>query len=433
MKTKIKESMLRGNPVWICDYKIEGERKRKYFPTQREAEAFAKNLGREEQKFGQTWVAMEADVRFSLARVLAEIQAKGITLEEVWNGYQAYVNMLTKANAKTEMQLGEAVKTYCEQLEDGGCRAKYIWNMQSLLKRFAKKRERMLVSEVTAGVFEEFFQTLRDQKLSSLTQRSYKARFHAFCTWSQKCGIMPRGTDDEQTPVSGIKINKSDEVKQIRIVSVQEAEELLRVTALHAPKALAYLICAMFCGVRPEECTRVQFKDFDLDDERQIDLDSDKTKTRWPRLVPIPENVIPWMRLVRDLGFWGEPEDYIISSEKISANVRAKFWVPLIGKGWQPDMLRHSTASYLFVMTDNIERVGRWLGNTPVVLREHYIRDVRKEKAEAFFKITPPAGLLEAALKAKTEREAAVHTHLAKVRGAKLKHQERRRLTEQAA
>src|SRR5262249_32920833 len=88
MSSEIKEVRVRGEPHFMLDLRIDGIRKRKYFPTRTAAEEFLKGQTRQEKSFGQDWVKMGPAERLDLARILAEIQASNFTLREVWDGFR---------------------------------------------------------------------------------------------------------------------------------------------------------------------------------------------------------------------------------------------------------------------------------------------------------------------------------------------------------
>lgn len=56
---------------------------------------------------------------------------------------------------------------------------------------------------------------------------------------------------------------------------------------------------------------------------------------------------------------------------------------------WPKDVTRHTCATYWLAATNDINLVSRMLGNSPEILRRHYLELVKREQAEEFWAIAP--------------------------------------------
>ena len=65
------------------------------------------------------------------------------------------------------------------------------------------------------------------------------------------------------------------------------------------PFRISCSVC--FCALRPSEIRRLTWDDIDIVN-KQIDIHSDKTKTRARRTVDIPENAASWLELCQITG-----------------------------------------------------------------------------------------------------------------------------------
>jgi hypothetical protein len=55
------------------------------------------------------------------------------------------------------------------------------------------------------------------------------------------------------------------------------------------------------------------------------------------------------------------------------------------------NVLRHSFGTYRVAATQNVAQTALEMGNSPAMIRKHYMEVVPKEEGEAWFSILPPA------------------------------------------
>jgi integrase len=412
MKVNIRTlTKTNGALLYVCDYKIDGDRVRKYFSARAEAEAHAKTLSRADDKNIAGFAAMGAAERFGLQKVLLEIKEHGVTLTEVWEGYKKHV----AGTAKAAITLDEGRKRFLDSLIRRQKSEAYITQCDHQLRKFIQGgREELLISQLTPAMFKEWFEG-RQAKLSLNTQKTERLRFLHFCNWAIQEGHLADGTSKHPTPVSGIRIERAGK-RQIRILSPEEAQALLHATATQAPHALCYLVLAMFCGVRPEEAEIIKFGQINLLD-LTIDVPHTTSKTGDARIARIPQCAVAWFELAKRLGFWGAPADVACPSGFILDKVREFKWIPLLAEGWQADILRHTAATYRYLQCLNYGIVAEELGNSEAILRRHYVRKGISERArDAFYALAPTAELEAQAREALANVNAAAIANLVKAR-----------------
>jgi integrase len=54
---------------------------------------------------------------------------------------------------------------------------------------------------------------------------------------------------------------------------------------------------------------------------------------------------------------------------------------------WPADLLRHTAASYLLALHDDVGKVAKMLGNSSAILLSHYHQPVKSEDCGQFWKV----------------------------------------------
>ncbi len=83
----------------------DGRRRRKYFLDRKEAEKALTQAEKVAREVGRAWVDLPPGKRADVVFILNEVEARGLTLRQVWDGYRSG----TQANV-TEMTLGRVNK-----------------------------------------------------------------------------------------------------------------------------------------------------------------------------------------------------------------------------------------------------------------------------------------------------------------------------------
>jgi len=100
------------------------------------------------------------------------------------------------------------------------------------------------------------------------------------------------------------------------------------------------------------------------------------------RLVPIQQNLKSWLATCPKEGtmvvpFKNPTNQLVALSEKSGVVLKH-------------NCLRHSFGTYRVAVTQNIAQTSHEMGNTPSMVRNHYMEVVPKETGEAWFSIVPP-------------------------------------------
>jgi integrase len=145
---------------------------------------------------------------------------------------------------------------------------------------------------------------------------------------------------------------------------------------------LATVAIGLFAGLRPAEIERLDWAEIDLE-AKLIEVTAKKAKTRQRRHVTISDNLLLWLKKVKNRTGAVAPAGKV--HEKI---------VPMaegVGiKPWPADALRHSFASYYLAKHKDAARTALELGHgNQDMLFRNYRELVKPAEAEKFWEIVP--------------------------------------------
>lgn len=236
-------------------------------------------------------------------------------------------------------------------------------------------------------------ETYLSQFENGVTRNDYRKRAVALFKWAQKAGHLPRGI---QTEIE-LTDRGQEESQRIGIITPSLYQRLLEFFRANHSEHLPALVLAGFCGVRADEIhgkradreRRQLWEDIDLE-RGMLRVSVAKKGTAGYRPVPACASAVKWLLLCPERkGPVCEP----IALETIRRLThRAK---DAHGKRLFPDLpencFRHSFCTYRLALTGNVQQVAYEAGNSPALLRKHYLELASKETAEKWFAIEPGA------------------------------------------
>jgi integrase len=236
------------------------------------------------------------------------------------------------------------------------------------------------------------------------TKKNHRATIGFFNRWLVLRGYLAKGTDwlENVQNYSGRKVG------EIQIYSVPEITRLLNQAGDMTP----FIAIGAFAGLRHAEIARLDWREIDLADGF-IEVHAAKSKTGERRLVPMHDNLKAWLLPYRPKDGKGKVVRYANTTKqllKIAAATKrdATANTPEIpALEWKHNALRHSFISYRVAETADVPRVADEAGNSPAIIRQHYLRRVKPNEAAEWFGITP---LENTAAQCRTHRRNASTT-----------------------
>lgn len=183
----------------------------------------------------------------------------------------------------------------------------------------------------------------------------------------------------ERNPAEALSKKKTVS-RDICVVTPEQAERMMSYKKTQLPVALL-----LFSGIRVSELRRLRWDDVDLDEHRVIRINGKTSKTGSFRLVEVNDTLKAWMEKVppskRTGGFL--PVNWENDWKKCRKQAGIE------GKGLE-NICRHSYASYLLAVTNDINHLRTQLGHdTDDVTLRHYRARVYREAAERYWRIMP--------------------------------------------
>jgi site-specific recombinase XerD len=364
MKVAIYPAKVRGRKVWAVSWTPAGKtRRRRFFDSKAGAEAERATILAEVAATGAAWSSLPAITRAELQTVAQEIAAAGLTLRQVWEDYRRI------QRPKTRQEAGAALRECLAAKRAANRRPAYLANLETLLALFIRGREHQDVSEFTLADVEAFLPS----RLSAASRASRLSRLSTWFSFAVSRGWIARNPCDD---VQSITVERHAPV----ILSVQDSRRLVVGFRDHAAPGLAWLVLGLFAGLRPSEAERMEWAAVDLE-RAVVTVDAAASKVRRRRHVPLEPAAVQWLREAQRLG----------SVLPLASGVRRTLCDRMRGvmgwTEWPQDVLRHTAASHLVALHQDVARVALVLGNSPQVLLTHYRNLVTPEECEKFWSI----------------------------------------------
>lgn len=360
---KIRAANVNGKAGWVVDIGVrDGRRRRKYFLDRKEAEKALTQAEKVAREVGRAWVDLPPGKRADVVFILNEVEARGLTLRQVWDGYRSG----TQANV-TEMTLGQSIMELIKAKAGANRRKVYLASLEQYLNRFAAGREAKPLGSVTVEEVEAFVNASGSvwsrattlNRLSTLFSQGVQRGWCAF----NPCDRIDRPRIDMGVP---------------EILTVKEARQALEFSYDSMPDFIPWLALALFAGIRPEEIDRMNWDNVDLK-RAMVTLDALGTKVRARRIVHLKPVAVDWLKLGGRLPL---PR---MTRIRCLRRLRELFgW-----KAWKKDCLRHTCASCWLASDPDAGRVAMELGNSVGVLHRHYKELISAEVAKEFWALSP--------------------------------------------
>lgn len=196
------------------------------------------------------------------------------------------------------------------------------------------------------------------------------------------CALVPR----PELPVA----------EEVRFLAIPEVVTILRAVAGCGPEdrdLMAYLVLALFAGVRRAEILRTMVRDIDFEarpPEFIVPLGklsakvTAKPRSRKRRVIPMENVCVEWLRWAGvDLR---EPGERLIGPNFRRRWDRARSCLPT----WPPNVLRHTFPTYHYAFHRNESELQAILGHdSKDTLVEHYRGLARRADADVFLSLGP--------------------------------------------
>ncbi len=360
------------------------KRQQLFYRTRELAEAAGDKLKEQRKTFG--------DQARAIAPSLAEAATKAADLLKPWGVSLIEAARMVVAIREREAAskpLGEAADLWLLSCE--GLRPKTIRGYGLTANRLREPLGDTLLASITA---EQLQAAIAPPGTAGAAAAERVRNCKAFWNWSAN-----RGWCDAAI-FAGVEMPRVSKDGEIEILTVADAEALLRTAETHFPQSVASFALQLFAGIRVEEIERLEKAHVTEDG---IELAAAITKKGRRRHITPNPTLAAWLErhpfepcpnwrqtsaAVRRLAGWDVVS--VILNDRLKAETIEKLAEPSRGR-WPQNALRHSHASYSVAAGVPLERLLFEFGHTggPNLLRQHYVGRASKRDALAYFAIAP--------------------------------------------
>lgn len=343
-----------------CGQRSDGRKIVKWAKTLKEAREIETVYKRRRSQVDAELLALPATAKVEILNVIKKCALAQTSLSDIYN---YWANDQFSAGSKTVQECSEL---YLQSLAHSGRKKLYISKMRLFLLHLCESIGSAQIHAVKLADLEALA-----NKISLKTRPTWRKCACSFWSWSVKKGFCSQNIATRlDTP--------SVELEVPQVLSVDQCRQLL---ARCSDAALPGLVLMLFAGIRPLEAVKVSWRDVDFD-AKTITINASVAKTRSFRKVSMTENLLAWMRYLKE-------RKVILPIHRKGKPLTSELARILGLSVWPRDSLRHTAASMMLERTQSADRTALELGNSPGILHRHYKNLVSSENCRIFWDILP--------------------------------------------
>ncbi len=352
-----------GQP-YAVQWRLEGRRKTKTFPTKELREAFARSLAGDVKRLGVAAYRLNEDEAKAWRSFRAQI-GESADLDAVARHW-------LQTGARESVRVADAARDYLAAKSVEGMSAVAHSHYSKWIGRFVAEFGARDASTITREDVAGWVATL---DAAPATRAGHLARVRGLFSWLVTCGKLT------VNPCAGIRAPKLIS-GDVELFTVKQGKDLFEKNAKESRELLGRLALEAFAGLRFSSAARISGSEIKFA-EKGIVLPAQKIKTERREYIDgLPENLWAWLA-------WSKPESWVMTpraylAAKSHARIRAD--LPEIRNA-----LRHSFCSYHIALHKDASRTSVVLCHTsPRTLWKHYRGNATEADGKEWFQIVPP-------------------------------------------
>jgi site-specific recombinase XerD len=358
-----------------------GKRERHFFTTRDKAKAHAQELREKFLAHGGQAAAIKPSLAEAAIAAEAILAPWGAGLVEAAKHFAAVKER--EAASKPVAEATAAFLLACEGLRD-----RTIEGYRHACRRLDAALGERLLATLTA---EEIAVAAEVNTPGAAAANRYRCA-RAFWRWAAKKGWCDAAT------FAAVESPRVSNDGEISVLTVAEAEALLRTAEEHYPQAVASYALQLFAGIRVEELVRLKAENVTAEG---VELGASVTKKNRRRHITPSPALSAWLARYpfAPCPNWGEVHKACrrLAGWRVASRLLSKPPKPTRG-AWPQNVLRHSFASYAIANGSTLEEMLFTFGHAggPALLRSNYVGKVTKKAALEFFALRPEGEQAEA-------------------------------------
>jgi integrase len=254
--------------------------------------------------------------------------------------------------------------------------AKYAYNRQIQLDRFAKTFPGAAVSELTKEHLDAFMGSLGE--FSAKSRNHYRAAVRQFLQWAvRKDYLSPSNRLGEAEAMRPEHANLAD-------IAIYTPAELRMLLAATDDTMRPLIGIGGLAGLRTAELLRLEWADV-WRVPGHVEITARKSKTRARRLVEICPALSSWLEPYRSLA-----SGKLWTLHEITFQEHFRDLCGRAGVTRKANGLRHGFCTFHFALHSNENLTAAQAGNSPAMIHAHYKGLATKAEAEKWFVVRPP-------------------------------------------
>ena len=213
--------------------------------------------------------------------------------------------------------------------------------------------------------------------LKAKTMNEYRITLSNFFTWGSKQN--PPMVTMGFNPAKGMERHNIKH-QEVEFLHVPELRQILTAAPEKRPDLLPIIVLVCFAGLRPSEAVRLDWAEVSTD---YIRLPGGKSKTGYPRQIPVQDNLKAW------LAPWRQKEGLIcpgVDLSHLNAAIRHFSGIRLPHDG-----MRHAYGTRRNRVVKSVPAVSDEMGNSVHICRRHYLNAFCTDaEAQEWFSLMPP-------------------------------------------
>jgi integrase len=273
-----------------------------------------------------------------------------------------------KRALQTSGTVSGAVADRLADADRRGLSATHLSNLRQRLGHFAKDFGDRPLASITPEELQAWVAT----RGGARTQKNFLNTVGSIFTKHLESGALVR------TPAAAVRLPKITTAEP----GVIDASQLARLLAALPERSRACVVVQALAGVRAAESQRLTWQNISME-HRLITISSGVAKTASRRHVPVSDALLEWLQpLHRGTG------PLVTNANTLRRDLAIARRKELIAN-WPHNAIRHTCASAWCTIESDVARVAAWLGNSPIIIHQHYRALLTRDQAAEWCAVRP--------------------------------------------
>ena len=364
-------------------WRENGKRYSRFFESEESREEFISLHGFLENEQFESLLKMSKESITDVAKIE---QLRGeITFREIWSFWAKH------HKTQNMIKTWDACDAYIRNLREVGRPESHIVRVRRILEQFCVNFGDTYLDHITRKELENWIRLI---PYGAGTKRNYKQIIRTAWTYFEQSDWLTRNIASNLQSEKVIR-------GEVEILTVDEAEKLLRANEKVDPEVCGLMAIGLFAGMRSSAISRIDYNELHFD-TKSIHTPAEKTKIKRRHIIEgLPDNLWAWLEKTPQSAFtWCErkfKKRREIAYRRAGLLVNAQDVKRLAKKGIKAKLklpphnaFRHSFASYHVAAFENFPKTALIMSHTGTdILFQHYKAATTKTDGVRYFNIYP--------------------------------------------